>query len=173
MGYDYTGVDIRQEQIDENLKTLDAMALRNVHYICGDGCLLTDVDGIFDIAITCPPYYDLEVYSDLPGDISNLKSYDLFNEQMAICAKSHDRVLRPGAFVCIVVNNFRDKKGELVDFRSDTVGNFKRAGFKFWQEIIISKNFASAAKRASMSWKGMKLVTCHEHLLVFRKPEVK
>jgi hypothetical protein len=80
--------------------------------------------------------------------------------------------MKPGAFVCIIVGPFRDKKsGELVDFRAHTVDNFREAGFIFWQEIILSKNFGSAAKRSTNSWKGLKLVPIHEFLLVFRTPE--
>jgi hypothetical protein len=81
--------------------------------------------------------------------------------------------MKPGAFVCIVVANFRAKDGELTDFRGDTVANFREAGFTFWQDVVLSRNFASAAVRASNAWKGMKLVPRHEHLLVFRKPEVR
>jgi hypothetical protein len=75
------------------------------------------------------------------------------------------------AFVCIVVGNFRDKNGELVDFRGHTVKNFRDAGFIFHQEIILSKNFGSAAQRSTNAWKGQKLVPIHEFLLVFRKSE--
>jgi hypothetical protein len=71
-----------------------------------------------------------------------------------------------------VVGNFRDKKtGELIDFRGHTVENFREVGFIFWEDVILSRNFGSAASRASNAWKGHKLVRRHEHLLVFRKPE--
>ena len=78
--------------------------------------------------------------------------------------------MKPGSFVCIIVGLFRDKKGELIDFPADTVENFRDAGFTYWQNIILSKNFASAAVRAGNAWKGMKLVPRHENLLVFRTP---
>jgi hypothetical protein len=121
--------------------------------------------------LTCPPYYDLEQYSDLPNDLSNLGTYWEFNAGMQFSANAHFKHLKPGAFACIVVGNFRDKKGEIVDFRSHTVENFREAGFVFHQEVILSKNFGSAAKRSANSWKGLKLVPIHEFLLVFRKPQ--
>ena len=37
MGYKYTGFEIRQEQIDENVATLKALKLEGAEYICGDG----------------------------------------------------------------------------------------------------------------------------------------
>ena len=169
MGHNYTGFEIRQEQIDENKAVLDRLHLRGANYIHGDGRFL-ECDTKFDCAITCPPYYNLEVYSDLPDDISNFRSYAEFNGSMFLCALSHFQRLKPGAFACIIVGLFRDKSGELIDFPSDTVANFKEAGFLYWQHIILSKNFASAAVRAANAWKNSKLVPRHESLLIFKKP---
>lgn len=171
MGYHYTGVELRQEQIDENQSVLKSFGLAGADYICADGRYLSDVTGLFDAALTCPPYFDLEQYSTRKDDLSNMQTYDEFNMGMFFSAVNHARLLKPGAFACIVVGNFRDKTGELVDFRGHTVKNFRDAGFLFWQDIILSKNFGSAAQRSTNSWKGQKLVPIHEHLLVFRQPE--
>ena len=171
MGHRYVGVEIRQEQINENEALLKRLKLKGAEYVLGDGRFL-DVDDLFDAAITCPPYHNLEVYSELPEDISNFSTYSEFNSAMWLCANSHRRLMKPGAFVCIIVGLFRDKKtGELIDFPADTVQNFKEAGFIYWQHIILSKNFASAAVRAGNAWKGAKLVPRHESLLIFRTPE--
>lgn len=169
MGHRYTGFDIRQEQIDENEKLLKTLKLTGARYINGDGRFL-DIDEQFDCAVTCPPYHDLEVYSEQENDISNMESYSCFNAAMWMSAQAHFDRLKPGAFACIIVGLFRDKQGELIDFPSDTVENFREAGFKYWQHIILSKNFASAAVRAGNAWRGMKLVPRHENLLIFRKP---
>lgn len=170
MGHRYTGFEIRKSQIEENEETLKKLKLKGATYVHGDGRYL-DSDDMFDCAITCPPYFDLEQYSDQPDDISNHASYNQFNASMWMCANAHRERMKPGAFVCIVTGLFRDKKGELIDFPSDTVNNFREAGFTYWQHIILSKNFASAAVRASNAWKGHKLVPRHENLLVFRTPE--
>lgn len=173
MGYKYTGFDIRQEQLDENKRVLDALQINGASYILGDGRYLDGVDDqSFDCALTCPPYYDLEVYSDLPNDISSFKTYWEFNASMQFCADSYFEKLKPGAFCCIVVGPFRNKKtGELIDFPAHTVENFREAGFTYWQQIVLSKNFASAATRSTNAWRGHKLVPSHEFLLVFRKSE--
>jgi DNA modification methylase len=171
MGYHYTGFEIRQEQIDENKRLLKELKLANVEYVLGDARRLEGDFKPFDMALTCPPYYDLEQYSDDPDDLSNASNYWEFNAGMALCAQAHVRHMKPGAFVCIIVGPFRDKKtGELIDFPAHTVENFREAGFIFWQQIVLSKNFASAAKRSTNAWKGLKLVPCHEFLLVFRVP---
>jgi len=171
MGHRYTGFEIRQAQIDENVETLKRMHLSGANYILSDGRFL-DTDLVFDCAITCPPYFDLEQYSEDPCDLSNLGSYADFNAAMWLSANAHFERLKPGAFACIVVGLFRDKKtGELIDFPADTVANFKEAGFIYWQHIILSKNFASAAVRAANAWKGKKLIPRFENLLIFRKPD--
>ncbi len=169
MGHRYTGFEIRQEQIDENVALLKRLKLTGAEYVKDDGRFL-DVDTMFDCAITCPPYHDLEVYSDQPDDISTLGSYAEFNASMWLCAQAHRERMKPGSFVCIIVGLFRDKHGELIDFPAHTVQNFCEAGFLYWQHIILSKNFASAAVRAGNAWKGQKLVPRHENLLVFRTP---
>lgn len=170
MGHRYTGFEIRPEQIAENEALLKKLKLKGATYVQSDGRFL-DIDDSFDCAITCPPYHDLEVYSDRPEDLSALGNYAEFNGSMWLSAQSHFERLKPGAFACIIVGLFRDKRGELIDFPAHTVDNFRDAGFQYWQHIILSKNFASAAVRAGNAWRGHKLVPRHENLLIFRKPE--
>lgn len=171
MGYKYVGLDIRQEQLDENTQSLGSLGLAGFRYVLSDGRFIDIGDHeLFQCALTCPPYFNLEVYSDQADDLSNLLSYSEFNMGMQFCADAHFERLKPGAFACIVVGNFRGPDSELIDFRAHTVENFREGGFIFWQDIILSKNFGSAAKRSTNSWKGLKLVPIHEHLLIFRKP---
>lgn len=171
MGYEYHGVDVRQEAIDEDRAVCKKLGL-DAHYYLGDACILDIPVTDFDVCISCPPYYNLEVYSDQPNDLSVCKTYNEFNTAMWQVANAHVGHMKPGAFICMVVGNFRDKKtAELIDFRGDTVHNFRDNGFLFWQDIVLSKSKGSAAVRAATSWKGKKLVPCHEYLLVFRTPK--
>jgi len=172
MGLRYIGIDIRIDQIKENEATLKELGLKGATYIHGDGRFIPDDVGPFDVALTCPPYFDLEQYSDQPDDLSNLGSYEEFIAGIYFSAMSHFKVMKPGAFVCWVVGPFRSKKtGELINFPGHTIEAFREAGFIYWQDVILSKNFGSAAKRSTNAWKGLKLVPIHEHLLVFRKPK--
>lgn len=80
LGYKYTGIDIRQEQIDSNREQgLDILDINNQpQWYCGDSNEVLDgFNKEFDFVFSCPPYADLEVYSDLDGDISN-KPYNEF-----------------------------------------------------------------------------------------------
>ena len=176
MGYEYVGYDISAKQIEQNAKIINKYKLDTVIYKLSDArnIHLIEHGDYFDFALTCPPYWNMEVYSDDPDDFSAFDTYDEFHDAMFEVAKAHFRVMKPGAFVCIIVGNFRDKKtGEIIDFRGHTVCNFQDAGFLFHQEVILAKNFGSAVQRSSTAWKGKKLVSTHEHLLVFKKYEEK
>lgn len=78
-GYNYTGIDIRQEQIDSNLEQAINICPKNIPtWLVGDSNkVLDEIGGEFDMVFSCPPYADLEVYSDLEGDISNM-NYEEF-----------------------------------------------------------------------------------------------
>lgn len=169
MGYEYHGVDVRQGAIDEDLESLERLDL-SANYHLGDSRhlhKLFDRDE-FDFCFSCPPYFNLEVYSDQEDDISNIDDYWDFHDMIAKVFKSLYKAMKTDAFVCMVVGNFR-VKGKLVDFRGDTVANMEQAGFEFWQDVVLSRSAGSAAIRAGTSWKGLKLVPRHEYLLVFRK----
>lgn len=171
MGHKYHGVEIRQEQIDENKAALKKLGLTGATYYNSDARSLEGVEGPFDASISCPPYYNLEQYSSQSNDLSNFPTYWAFNAAMLFSAEAQFEKLKSGAFSCIVVGLFRGKDGELIDFRSHTVQNFREVGFIFWQEIVLQKNFGSAAQRSTNAWRGRKLVPAHEYLLIFRKPE--
>jgi len=179
MNYKYIGYEIRQEQIDENLLIINNVGLSgSIDYKCSDGTVLAGLEpNSIDFSITCPPYYNLEKYSDLPEDLSNMGSYEEFDESMFRCAQAHFKVLKPGAFACIVVCSFRlgvkKDENELIDLPGNLIYSFRIAGFYLWQKIVLSRNFASGGSRAGTSWRGKKLISRHEELLVFRKPSAK
>jgi DNA modification methylase len=171
MDYKYTGVDVRLPAIEENIEKLTEFGLvDNVTYVHGDARDVA-IDEQFDFGFTCPPYYDLEIYSDQDDDMSNFVSYEEFDAGMFQAAENYFKHLKPGALCAIVIGQFRDKKSNLVDFRGDTVANFTSVGFNFFQDIILIKSFGSAAVRAAQTWKGRKLIPRHDYLLMFEKPK--
>lgn len=79
LGNSFTGIELRQEQVDFNQKRVDEFGL-DAHYICDDG---RNVGNHIpaesqDLLFSCPPYFDLEVYSDKENDASNQETYDDF-----------------------------------------------------------------------------------------------
>jgi len=172
LGYKYTGIDIRQEQIDSNREqALDILPVNNQpQWYVGDSNVLLDGNWQtkFDFVFSCPPYADLEVYSDLDGDISN-KPYEQFLELYeSIIAKSCN-LLNKGCYACFVVGEVRDKNGYYIGFVPDTIKAFEKCGMKFYNEAILLNVIASASMRANGNMKSKKLVKVHQNVLVFKK----
>ena len=172
LGYKYTGIDIRQEQVDSNREqALDILPIeKQPQWYVGDSNeVLNGFDKQFDFVFSCPPYADLEVYSDLPGDISN-KPYKQFLELYESIIEKSCKLLKTGCYACFVVGEIRDKAGYLVGFIPDTIRAFEKCGMKFYNEAILLNPVASAGLRASGNMKTEKLVKIHQNVLVFKKP---
>ena len=171
LGYKYTGIDIRPEQIESNREQgLEILETNNQPnwYVGDSNIMLNDMTGPFDFVFSCPPYTDLEVYSDLDGDISNMKYNDFLIAYREIIDKSC-RLLTDGGFACFVVGEVRNKKGNYIGFVPDTIAAFRDAGLDFYNEAILLNVIASAAMRADGNMKSKKLVKVHQNVLIFRK----
>lgn len=171
LGYKYTGIDIRKEQVDSNIEQGKLILGENVpNWIIGDSNkVIDDLDGEYDMVFSCPPYADLEVYSDLDGDISNMSYDDFLVAYQSIIRKSCDK-LKSGGYAIFVVGEVRDKKGYYYGFVPDTYQCFKNAGLRLYNEAILSISLASAALRAAGNMKNKKLVKVHQNILIFKKP---
>lgn len=169
-GYKFSGIELREEQVEVNNRVL---AGRNVpvNYICDDG---RNVDKYFeeqskDFLFSCPPYYNLEVYSSLSNDASNQKSYADFLEILSEAFGKAIKCLKDNRFACIVIGDVRDKNGFYYDFISDVKGIFKRNGMSLYNELIIVETVASSCLRANNNMKTRKITKVHQNILVFFK----
>ena len=84
MGHKYFGVELRGEECERIIKKMGELD-RRFEIQEGDARyapLFPEMENHFDFCYTCPPYYDLEVYSDLPDDLSAAKTYDDFLAMM-------------------------------------------------------------------------------------------
>lgn len=172
LGYKYTGVDIRQEQIDSNrLQGLDILPINNQpNWYVGDSNMVLDEMKYhqYDFVFSCPPYADLEVYSDLMGDISNMTYDDFMTAYQSIISKSCS-LLKPNGYACFVVGEVRDKHGNYIGFVPDTIRAFQKCGMKYYNEAILLNAVASASMRANGNMKSQKLVKIHQNVLIFKK----
>ena len=78
LGNKFTGIELRQEQCDLNNARIGTNG--GSKYICDDGLNVAKhiEPKTQDLLFSCPPYFDLEIYSDLPNDASNQKSFGDF-----------------------------------------------------------------------------------------------
>lgn len=179
LGNDYTGIDLREEQIKANVKNYKQIAnrqdllggdLKKPNWITDDS---RNIDLLVkekhDFLLTCPPYADLEVYSDDPRDISNMP-YDEFKEAYFEIIQKTCEKLTDNAFAAIVVGEVRDKNGYYYNFIGDTIKAFENAGLKYYNEIILLNAIATAALRANLVFNGgRKVVKTHQNVLIFVK----
>ena len=171
LGYKYTGIDIRQEQIDSNREQgLDILEVENQPnwYVGDSDKVLNNFNKEFDFVFSCPPYANLEVYSDLEGDVSNM-NYDNFMTAYTSIIKKSCALLKPNSYACLVVGEVRDKKGNYIGFVPDTIRAFENAGMKYYNEAILLTAIASASMRANGNMKYQKLVKVHQNILIFKK----
>ena len=172
LGFNYTGIDIRQEQIDSNREqALDLLPVDNQPnwYVGDSDVALNDFKSEFDFVFSCPPYADLEVYSDLEGDVSNM-DYDTFMVAYKSIIKKACALLKVGAYACFVVGDIRDKKGYYRDFVSHTKQAFIDAGCPLYNEAILLQPLGTAMLRAGKIFEaGKKLTKVHENVLIFKK----
>lgn len=134
LGFNYTGIDIRQEQVDSNREqALDILEVNNQPqwYVGDSNEVLDGFNKTFDMVFSCPPYGDLEVYSDLDGDISNMGYEDFIKSYESIILKSCN-LLKQGGHAIFVVGEFRDKKGFYRGFVHDTYRAFEKAGMRLY-----------------------------------------
>jgi len=171
LGYKYTGIDIRQEQIDSNREqAINILEVNNQPkwYVGDSNEVLNGINKKYDFVFSCPPYADLEVYSDLKGDISNMP-YNLFMQSYKSIISKSCNLLKQGSYACFVVGEVRDKKGNYIGFVPDTIKAFQECGMAFYNEAILLNAIASASMRANGNMKSQKLVKVHQNILIFKK----
>lgn len=177
LGRAYTGVELRAEQVAANEAQAAAATLEAApRWIVGDSRrlpALLPAGEAFDLVFSCPPYADLERYSDDPADLSTM-------EWPAFCAAYREIIahavarLRPDRFACFVVGDLRDTKGRYRKFPSVTVEAFEAAGCALYNEAVLVTQAASLAIRAPRAFlAARKLGKAHQNVLVFVKGDPK
>jgi DNA modification methylase len=154
-GRRYTGIDLRGEQVRANRKqwsdtsrSLGRPDLPEPVWHKGDGQqarLLAAAPA--DLVFSCPPYANLERYSDNPADLSTMRYPDFLRAYRAIIKESVS-LLRPDRFAAFVVGDVRDSKGLYRGFVSDTIAAFRDAGAALYNEAILVTPCGSLAIRA-------------------------
>lgn len=122
-----------------------------------------------DLVFSCPPYGDLEVYSDRDGDISNLPGDEFDKSYASIIAKAV-ACLKPNRFACFVIGDYRDKDGLYRNLPGKTIEAFEAAGASLYNEAILVTATGTLAIRAGKSFRTTrKLGKTHQNVLVFVK----
>jgi len=122
-----------------------------------------------DFIVSCPPYADLEVYSDDPRDISTME-YDNFLKVYREIIEKSCGLLKDNRFAAFVVGEVRSKKGLYYNFVSDTISACIDAGLSYYNEAILVTAVGSLPIRAGRIFSiSRKLGKTHQNVLIFLK----
>lgn len=170
----YVGIELRPEQVEANRAQAHLGSSLTPEWIEGDARRAADLvgDAEFDLVFTCPPYADLEVYSDDPRDLSNMP-YDRFLEGYGLAIAGAARHLRRDRYFIVVISDVRDRTGNYRGLVSDTVKVAQSAGLHLYNDLIALDRTTTAALRATAAFRNRKVVRAHQHMLVFVKGDGK
>lgn len=176
LGREYHGVELRAEQVDANAAQLNICGERAPTWYKGDS---RDLGNILprslkaDMIFSCPPYADLEVYSDDPADLSNMGWPDFLRAYGQIIQAAADR-LNPCRFAVIIVGDVRGPDGNYYGLPWKTVELCEAAGLRLYNEAVLVTAVGSLPVRAGIPFDTTrKMGKSHQNVLVFVKGDAK
>lgn len=170
LGFKYHGIELRPEQVAANEAQRSIAPEASIVWQCGDSREALAEAPEADMLFTCPPYGDLEVYSDDKRDLSTMDYAAFCGAYREILVKSIAR-LRPNRFACIVIGEFRDPKTGLYrGFVPFTLAACVQAGLGYYNEAILVTAVGSLPIRTGKQFDaGRKMGKTHQNILLFVK----
>jgi len=174
-------VGVRQTEADVERRTSSGASMPFPTWVEGDALNVLDLTRVptgrppsFDFLLTCPPYADLEVYSDDPRDLSTM-GYGAFLAAYEQIIAHSVSLLAQDAFAAVVVGEVRGdtKGGAYYGFVPDTIRAFEKAGMAYYNEAILVTAVGSLPVRAARAFEAArKLGKTHQNILVFVRGDV-
>ena len=174
LGLQYIGVELRAEQVEANRVQGEAICADDDHpplWHIGDSRNIASIaKGVeADLLFSCPPYADLEVYSDDPKDISTLGYAEFITAYREIIHNAAI-LLKEDRFAVWVVGDVRDKKGFYQNFPGETINAFQDAGLTLYNEAVLVTSVGSLPIRVGKQFGGYrKLGKTHQNVYAFYK----
>lgn len=172
LGFDYVGVELREEQVAANRAQADRIRPTIPPlWICGDSSDLLELAGPerFGMLLTCPPYGDLERYSEDPRDLSTM-SWEAFENALWGIIGASLELLEEDSFSVWVVGDFRGPDGIYRGFPISVVEAHRVHGASLYNEAALLVPIGSLPYRAGRIFNGSrKLAKAHQNVLVFVK----
>lgn len=171
LGFKYWGSELRAEQVEANraqAATLCADCAHMPQWVCGDSQITLDDAPPAHFVFSCPPYGDLEVYSDNEKDLSTM-THEQFLIAYGIIIRKAAALLLPGHLAGFVVGDFRDKKtGMFKLFVQQTIEAFNSAQMSLYNDAVLVTPAGTLPVRVSGQFAGnRKLGRSHQNILIF------
>lgn len=174
LGRHYIGIDLSQRQVDANQANADRLGVCPAWH-CDDSRNMDAYipDGSADLVFSCPPYHNLEQYSNHPLDLSNMNYADFCTAYEDIIKKACNK-LKNNRFAVFVVGDIRDSKGRYRGFDGFTKQAFQSCGLCLYNESILLNQYGTAPMRAGAIFStNRKTAKVHQNVLVFYKGDLK
>jgi hypothetical protein len=171
LGRRYCGVDLSARQIEANEEQARAICAEpKPEWINGDSRdVLASCDKTADLIFSCPPYADLEVYSEDPRDLSVMEHQEFLAAYRTIIELGCAR-LAADRFACFVIGDVRDRQGFYRNLPGATVAAFEAAGLRLYNDCILVTAVGSLPIRVRRQFEvSRKLGKTHQNVLVFVK----
>lgn len=181
------GFDISSEYIkicQERLKSLNLFSNNIPPKVYKDDArnLLNHLsENSVDLCITSPPYWDIlsekrtadyketNDYEERKGNLSEIKSYHDFLEELSNIFQKVYLSLKPNTYCCVNVMDIR-KKDRFYPLHSDVAGFMEKIGFIF-DDIIIWDRRQEYNNLRPLGYPFVfRINKIHEFILIFKKP---
>ena len=176
LGRNYTGIELREEQVNANRAQATKTGQTGCSWIVGNSGKLETLlpkEWQADFVFSCPPYYDLEKYGAHPEALDAMTADNFSWAYTQIIRLSLQR-LKHQRFACFVVSDVRDAEGFYRSLRSETVQAMEFTGAGFYNEIILINPVTTLAFRTSSVFpRSRKVGRCHQYILIFYKGDPK
>lgn len=162
----YIGIDIRDEQLESNREQVDAICndYRPTYYNTEE-----QVIDEYDLFFTCPPYFNLERYSNRKDDLSNMDEKTFWIEYERILTNFLTK-LKNNRFAIIVIGDIRKPDGSYMLLPQKTINIFIKNGLMFYNDLVLLQEPATAAMRAfNFMNSSRKIAKAHQNVFVFVK----
>lgn len=127
----------------------------------------------FDLLFSCPPYADLERYSDDPRDLSTME-YPAFRDAYREIIARSVAELADDRFAVWVIGEVRGPGSTYRGLVPDTIRAFEDAGAAYYNEAILVTALGSVPVRAPRIFNASRaLGRTHQTVLVFVKGDPK
>lgn len=185
LGRNYEGIDLNLDQVVANCQQYAELQERYTNLAGRASWWHGDAQGQLPyfreagMIFTCPPYYNLEQYTNDPRDLSRQPTYaDFLNKYSSILCKAADR-LKDNSFFVIVVSEVREEprgieKSNFVGLVPDTIHILRdKCSLHYYNEIIVMNNIGSLPIRAPKYFdQSRKIGRMHQNCLVFYKGDL-
>ena len=183
LGRPYVGIELRPEQVLANRSLADRVDMRDsrrplpAEWLEGDAretkAIMADYPAA-DFILTCPPYWNLEKYSDLPDDVSNM-SLPNFLQAMDVVIEASLAVLKPDRFAVMVMGDRRyGARKQWAHLPHMMTASFEAHGALLHNDIVLTTALGSKPQVARYSFERRRtLMPLYEHVLVFCKGDAK